>query len=61
MLCWGVIEQARHEQMSDEYENRYIIICALVAHILSLQNRHGSTTVVPTELNKRGESQAVEH
>ena len=25
VLCWGLIEQARHEHMSNEYENQYII------------------------------------
>ena len=26
MLFWALVEQARHEHMSDEYINRYIII-----------------------------------
>ena len=25
VLCWGFVEQARHEHMSDEYENQDII------------------------------------
>ena len=25
-LCWVLVEQARHEHMSDEYKNRYIIV-----------------------------------
>ena len=25
VLWWGLVEQARHEHMSDEYENQYII------------------------------------
>ena len=29
VLCWGFVEQARHEHMSDEYQNRYIIIVSL--------------------------------
>ena len=32
--------------------------CALVAHILSLPDNHESTTVVPSELNEKGVSQA---
>ena len=26
MLCWALVEQARHEHMSDEYKNRNIVI-----------------------------------
>ena len=29
MLHWGLDEQARHEHMSDEYKDRYIIIALL--------------------------------
>ena len=29
VLCLGFVEQARHEHMSDEYKNRYIIIVSL--------------------------------
>ena len=29
MLYWGFGEQARHEHMSDEYKDRYIIITLL--------------------------------
>ena len=25
VLCWGLVEQARHEHMTDEYKKRYII------------------------------------
>ena len=25
-MCWGVVEQARHKQLPDEYKNRYIIV-----------------------------------
>ena len=25
VLCWGVVEQARNEHMSDEYKKQYII------------------------------------
>ena len=24
VLCWGLVEQGRHEDMSDEYKNQYI-------------------------------------
>ena len=26
VLCWVLVEQARHEHMSDEYNNRHIIV-----------------------------------
>ena len=26
MLCWVLVEQARHEHMSDEYKKRYIVV-----------------------------------
>ena len=26
VLCWGLVGQTRHEHMSDEYKNRYIIV-----------------------------------
>ena len=29
MLCWALVEHARHEHMSDEYKNRYILIVSL--------------------------------
>ena len=29
MVCEALVEQARHEHMSDEYKNRYIIIVSL--------------------------------
>ena len=25
VLCWALAEQARHEHMSDEYKNRYLV------------------------------------
>ena len=25
VLCWGLVEQARHEHMSDEYKNPFIV------------------------------------
>ena len=45
--------------MLDEYENQYIIKVfkekSAVGHILSLPDKHESTTkLVPSELNKRG-------
>ena len=26
VLCWGLVEQARHKHMSDDYKNRYIMM-----------------------------------
>ena len=50
MLYYGLDEQARHEHMSDEYKDRYIIIELLKTppwHYRQCEN----ITVVPTELN----------
>ena len=57
MLCWVLIEQVRHEYMSDEYKNRYIVIVlwyssSWVPNILEI------TTAVPSELVKGDVSQA---
>ena len=32
MLCLGLDEQARHEHMSDEYKDRYIMQCRRNSH-----------------------------
>ena len=37
MLYWGLDEQARHEHMSDEYKDLYIIIALLKNPSLVLQ------------------------
>ena len=60
MLCWALVEQARHEHMSDEYKNRYIINSAAVAHILGLADKHESPTVGSERTNQRGETQPGE-
>ena len=50
MLCWGLVEQARHEDMSDEYKKQYII------DVLQWVPKKRDTTVVPSELNKMGKA-----
>ena len=60
-LCWALVEQARHEHMSDEYMQPVYYYCALVALILSLPDEHESPTVVPSKLNKGGGGRADEH
>ena len=56
MLYWALVEEARHEYMSDEYENRYLFqfYSFAEAHILGLPDKHEITPVVPSELIKRG-------
>ena len=39
MLYWGFGEQARHEHMSDEYKDRYIIITLLKTPLRTTDNR----------------------
>ena len=53
MLCWGLVEQARHKYMSSEYKNQYIVDVPLS----SLWMKVRDTTEVPSEPNKRGKSQ----
>ena len=48
MLCWVLVEQARHENVSDEYKKQCII------DLLRWVPKERDTTVVPSELNKRG-------
>ena len=38
-----------------------LLLCLGSPHLESLPDKHDSTTVVPSELNKRGESQADKH
>ena len=49
MLCWVLVEQAGHEQMSDEYKNRYMYV-VLVIPILGYQIYEIATVSSPTEL-----------
>ena len=44
MLCWGLLEQ-----VADEYKKQYII------DVLVWVPKERDTTVVPSELNNRGE------
>ena len=50
MLYWALVEQARHEHVSDEYKKQYI---ADVTRSPSWAKVRDST-VVPSELNKGG-------
>ena len=50
MLCWALVEQARHEHKSDEYKSQYIIAVLRSSSWAKLRD----TTVVPSELNKGG-------
>ena len=52
MLYYGFGEQARHEHMSDEYKDRYIIITLLKTSMV-LQKIYENTLSPHTELNKR--------
>ena len=54
MLYWGLDEQARHEHMSDEYKDRYIIQCCRNPHPGYIRPTRKITTLVPTELNLEG-------
>ena len=49
VLCWGLVGQARHEHLLDEYKNRYIIDVLPSPPSVKVRD----TTVVPSELNKR--------
>ena len=51
MLGWVLVEKARHGHMSDEYEDRYMII-VLWQSPYWVSNILESTTVVLTELIK---------
>ena len=52
MLCWVLVERARHEHMSDEYKDRYII--AVLLEPLSWVNQSNTRPpqFVPSELIK---------
>ena len=52
MLYYVFGEQARHEHMSDEYKNRYIII-TLLKTPPRYYRQYKNTTVVPSELVMR--------
>ena len=54
MLYWGLDEQTRIEQISDEYKDRYIIQCCRNPHLGSIGQTHKITTLVPTELAQEG-------
>ena len=43
VLCWALVEQARHEHMSDAYKNQYIIDIPPSPSLVKV----GDTTVVP--------------
>ena len=60
MLCWALVEQARHEHKSDEYKKTVYYHCVAVAHILSLPEKHKTSQVVYKRTNQRGECQADE-
>ena len=53
MLYLAFVEQARHEHMPDEYKKTIYYCIVAVVHILSLQDKHEITTLVPSELTKR--------
>ena len=53
MLYKGLDGQARHEHMSDEYKDRYIII-ALLKTPPWYYKQCENITVVPTEVNEGG-------
>ena len=52
MLYYGLGEQARHEHMSDEYKDRYIIITLLKTSLV-LQTIYENTLNPHTELDER--------
>ena len=52
MLCWVLVEQARHEHMSDEYKNRYNIVVLLKPSSWVNQTNTRSPQVVPSEMTE---------
>ena len=60
VLRWALVKQTRNEHMSDEYEDRLIIIVLVNPHP-GVPNILEITTVVSTELIKGGVSQADKH
>ena len=55
MLCWGLVQQARYEHMSDEYKNQYIFYVPPSSLLVKVRD----TTVFPSEPNKRGEVKGI--
>ena len=51
VLCWGLVKQARHEYMPDEYKDQYVIDVPPSPPLMKVRE---NTTVIPSELNKRG-------
>ena len=56
MLCWALVEQARHEHMSDEYKNRYNTIDVPPSPSFCEGTRHHHNGSQRTK--QRGKSQA---
>ena len=52
VLCWVLLEQARHEHMSDEYKNRYIVVVLLKSPSWVIQTNTRPPELVPSELIK---------
>ena len=50
VLCRGLVEQARHEHMRDEYKNRYVIDVPPSPALVKVRD----IAMVPSELNKGG-------
>ena len=48
MLCWGLVKQARHEHMADEYKNQYIVDGPRSPSWAKVRD----TTIIPSELKK---------
>ena len=54
MLYWVLVEHARHEHMSDEYNDRYIIQCCRSPHPGSIGATQDPHIMVSTELTRVG-------
>ena len=50
-LCWGLVEQDRHEHLSDGYESRYIIMVPPYPSLVKVRD----STVGSQQTKKRGE------
>ena len=55
MLCWGLVQQTRYEETSDEYENICIIDVPPPSSLVKVRD----TIVVPSELNKGVEVKGI--
>ena len=55
MLCWGLVQQARYEHMSDKYKNQYVFYVPPSSLLAKVRD----TTVFPSEPNKRGEVKGI--